>query len=357
MLNNSSDHFIAFVWPSQKIGPAVMSLVQRTSTRAIFDLSSIESHQLAAQLKAATVTEVKILVDDFMSSTLEDFLAKSGIQTVWVEYHPDLCTYAPEVFLARLSNLEQRCRCIPITGDLTLLQRLSRQENRPTALALKGSEAAGFGSSESTNILYSAVRQSLAKEAHKLDVIIWGGIATPEAAAAFLATGARGIVFESLHWQTDLAAGERTREFLVKLQPEHTSVVGNSLGVYCRLFDKGNSIAVKEADNYARSLLDNPVTPEKRQALARYLTQTFVPFLDSDGSRQQLIPLGPEAAFASWFVERFGSSTTQAFQGFVSEINRLLAEAPTRSAKICPKSGRTRIRNSLSIYPRGDDLD
>ncbi len=333
MLNNSSDHFIAFVWHPQKIGSEVMNLVHRTSARAIFDLSSIDPDQLSVQLKAAAATEVKILADDFMSSSLEDFLVKSGIQTVWVEYHPDLCTFAPEVFLARLSDLEQRCRCIPITGDLTLLQMLSHQDHRPTALALKGSEAAGFGSSESINILYSALRQSLIKQAPRIDVIIWGGIATPEAAAAFLATGARGLVFESLHWQTDLAESEKHKEFLVRLHPEHTSVVGSSLGVYCRLFDKGNSVAVKEADKYARSLLDKPVTPETRQTLARYLTRTFVPALDSDGSRQHLIPLGPEAAFASWFVERFGSSTTKAFQGFLSEIKRLLGEAPESAKK------------------------
>jgi acyl transferase domain-containing protein/NAD(P)H-dependent flavin oxidoreductase YrpB (nitropropane dioxygenase family)/NAD(P)-dependent dehydrogenase (short-subunit alcohol dehydrogenase family)/acyl carrier protein/3-hydroxymyristoyl/3-hydroxydecanoyl-(acyl carrier protein) dehydratase len=294
-------------------------------------LSSIEPGQLAARLKAASATEVKILADAFMSSSLEDFLGQSGIKTIWVEYHPDLYSFAPETFLARLTELERQCRCIPITGDLTLLQMLSRQERWPTALALKGSEAAGFVSSESTNMLYGAARRILAQPGRELDLIIWGGIATPEAAGAFLATGVRGIVCESLHWQTDLvAAGENQREFLARLQPEHTSVVGSSLGVCCRLFDKGNSLAVKEAEDYARSLLDSPVTPQKRQALGRYLTKALVAPLDNDDNRRQLIPLGPEAGFASWFVERFGSSTTKALQGFLSEINRLLAEAPNR---------------------------
>jgi len=39
-----------------------------------------------------------------------------------------------------------------------------------------------------------------------LDILIWGGVSTPEAAAAFLSTGAAGIVFECVHWLTDLVA-------------------------------------------------------------------------------------------------------------------------------------------------------
>ena len=58
----------------------------------------------------------------------------------------------------------------------------------------------------------------------EVDVVIWGGVATPEAAAAFLATGAKGIVFESLHWQTDLVEiDDRLRKQIAKLRPEHTS--------------------------------------------------------------------------------------------------------------------------------------
>ena len=237
----SSDHFIAFVWEPQKIGPEVMDLVRQTSTRAIFDLSFTEPCQFAAHLKEAGATEIKILADDIMSSSLEDFLVTSGIQTLWVDYCPDLCRFPPEVFLARLTDLGKKYRCIPITGDLTLLQKLNNLDYPPKAIAIKGSEAGGLVSSESTSILFSAARRNLTNQTNKIDLIIWGGIATPEAVAAFLTTGARGIVFESLHWQTELARGERPKEFLVRLQPDHTTVVGKSLGIYCRLFDKGNS--------------------------------------------------------------------------------------------------------------------
>ena len=158
-----------------------------------------------------------------------------------------------------------------------------------------------------------------------MDLVIWGGVATPEAAAAYLATGARGIVFESLHWQTDLVAvDDRVRKLLAKLCPEHTSLVGRTLGVFYRLFDKGNFPAVRELEHYARSLSDGPITAAKRRAFAQHVVAAAVPALESDLDRRQLIPLGPEAAFAQAFVERFGRSSAEAIQGFMAEVARLL---------------------------------
>ena len=124
----------------------------------------------------------------------------------------------------------------------------------------------------------------------------------PKAAAAFLATGATGIVFESLHWQTDLVeTDDKLRKQIAKLRPEHTSIVGRSLGVCCRLFDKGNFPAVKTLEDYARSLSDGPITADQRRAFAQRVAEAAVPALESDLDRRQLIPLGPEAAFAQAF--------------------------------------------------------
>jgi NAD(P)H-dependent flavin oxidoreductase YrpB (nitropropane dioxygenase family) len=121
-------------------------------------------------------------------------------------------------------------------------------------VALKGNEAAGFVSGDTIGVLYSTAKEMLRESGRELDLVIWGGVATPEAAAAFLATGATGIVFESLHWQTDLVEiNDRARKQIAKLRPEHTTIVGGTLGVFCRLFDKGNSPAVKELEGYARS--------------------------------------------------------------------------------------------------------
>ena len=81
------------------------------------------------------------------------------------------------------------------------------------------------------------------------NLLVWGGVATPEAAAAFLAVGCKGIVFESLHWLTDLCAVDQTvRDKISVLRPDHTDLVGLDLHVPCRLFNKGNSLADEGAE-------------------------------------------------------------------------------------------------------------
>ena len=49
-----------------------------------------------------------------------------------------------------------------------------------------------------------------------------------------------------------------------------------------------------------------------------------VPALESNLDRRQLIPLGPEAAFAQGFAERFGAESAGAIQGSQAEVARLL---------------------------------
>jgi NAD(P)H-dependent flavin oxidoreductase YrpB (nitropropane dioxygenase family) len=87
-------------------------------------------------------------------------------------------------------------------------------------------------------------------------LVVWGGVGTPEAAAAFLAGGALGVVMESLHWLTDLVTADPDlKARLAKLTLEHTTLVGGPLGVPCRLYDKGNSQAVRELRALANKLL------------------------------------------------------------------------------------------------------
>ena len=164
----------------------------------------------------------------------------------------------------------------------------------------------------------------------EVDVVIWGGVGTPEAAAAFLATGAKGIVFESLHWQTDLVEiDDRLRRRIAKLRPEHTSLVGGTLGVFCRLFDKGNFPAVKELARYARSLSDSPITAGQAASLPNMWRNRRCQLRKSHLDRRRLIPLGPEAAFAQGFRERFGTGSAEAMQGFQAEVARLLCNVKT----------------------------
>ena len=320
-----ANQFFAFVWGPRNVSPTVVDLARLTSSRAIFDLSAMQWAQMATAMRVAGATAAKISAHDLMEPEIEVFLEESGVKTLWVEYHPDLFPDTPDAFLARLDHLSARCACLPVISDLDLLHRLIRRHGPVRTVALKGNEAAGFVSGETIGILYSTAREMVRESGREMEVVIWGGIATPEAAAAFLTTGAQGIVFESLHWQTDLVAiDDRLHKQIAKLRPEHTSLVGGNLGVFCRLFDKGNFPAVKELERYARSLSDGPIAADKRRAFAQHVAAAAVPALASNLDRRQLIPLGPEAAFAQLFRERFGTGSAEAIQGFLTEVARLL---------------------------------
>ena len=54
------------------------------------------------------------------------------------------------------------------------------------------------------------------------------------------------------------------------------------------------------------------------------MAQAAAPALESGLDRRGLIPLGPEAAFAQAFRERFGAGSAEAIQGFQAEVARLL---------------------------------
>jgi len=329
-----ANQFFAFVWGSRNVSHTVVDVARLTSSRALFDLNATQFARMATALRAAGATAAKISAADLMEPELEVFLEESGVKTLWVEYHRDLFPGAPEVFLQRLDQLSARCTCLPVISDLDLLHLLIQRQGPIRTVALKGNEAAGFVSGDTIGVLFSGAKEMFRSSGREVDLVIWGGVATPEAAAAFLATGAKGIVFESLHWLTDLVEiDDRLREQIAKLRPEHTSMAGGTLGVFCRLFDKGNFPAVKELERYARSLSDSPMSAAKRRAFAQHVAGASVPALESDLDRRRLIPLGPEAAFAPGFAERFGAGSAEAIQGFQAEVARLLRDLKTTARR------------------------
>ena len=322
--------FIAFVWQPQDLNRTVMDLSRGTATTAIFDLSRHHPQEWTAGLKSAGAGHVKISSEALLDPNLTDFVQEAGIDTLWVEFHPDLFPGGADLFLSRLQKLESGCRVVPISGDLDFLRQMIKAEHPPEAIALKGLEASGLVSSETLGILFAALEQEIPASTRPPRLIVWGGVGTPEAAAAFLACGALGVVLESLHWLTDLVTAEpdlKTR--LAKLDLEHTTLVGTPLGVPCRVYDKGNSLAVRELRSLANRLLGEDHLDSARRTFAQQVTAQAVPALDSTLSRQELIFLGPEAAFAAAFVQRFGKSTREAVAGFVAEIDRLLGQADT----------------------------
>jgi acyl transferase domain-containing protein/NAD(P)H-dependent flavin oxidoreductase YrpB (nitropropane dioxygenase family)/NAD(P)-dependent dehydrogenase (short-subunit alcohol dehydrogenase family)/acyl carrier protein/3-hydroxymyristoyl/3-hydroxydecanoyl-(acyl carrier protein) dehydratase len=328
MFEDPTTPVLAFVWQPREIGKRVVDMSRSTSTTAIFDITFTEPQQVAAVLKAACARDIKVCADFLADPSSDGFLEEAAVETLWVECLPSLFLKDQELFIKRLMELETRLKCIPVSGDLGLLTRFVQMDQPLRAIALKGSEASGFVSSETTGILFTVLHEMMNRRKQGPDLILWGGIATPEAAAAFLTTGARGIVFESLHWQTDMVAMDKElRQRIARLRPEWTTVVGASLGAPCRLFDKGNSLAVKNLRRFAATLDDGTRTDQARNAFVQRVMEQITPALESNLEQQDLVPLGPEVAFAEAFADRFGRSTAQAMEGFVSEVARQCRDA------------------------------
>jgi len=331
MTIKKSNPILSFVWQANEITHSVVDVANQTSTGAIFDIRANYTVNTAKVLEAAGAKDILISTEFFMDQNLADFLEKTHVETLWVEYNSVLVTCTPEAFIERLHALSSRFRCIPVSGELDLLTLVLESENPPPAVALKGTEAAGFVSKETTGILYAALRKVASQRTRKPGLIIWGGVATPQAAAAFLLSGANSIVFESLHWQTDLVSADPSlKKRLSRLRPEHTTLVGQNLGISCRFYDKGNSLAVKDLKQSGAASFKCDITDQDRRAFAQNVNETVIPALESNLGREDLVFLGPEATFAEAFAERYGRYTHQALEAFLEEVVNICWEAPRK---------------------------
>ncbi len=316
---------IGFVWRPEEITPAVMQMAQRTGSRAVFDFSMMATDGLRSFLRttdpAGRVRDIRISVTTFLDPSLEQLLKDTGVRNIWIECHPFFFQENPASFLRRLRELSANYRCYPISGEPDLLAAIIKDNPGNGCIVLKGCEASGFVSSETTIALYSMIKGMLPASAPPLDILIWGGIFTPEAAAAFLSTGATGIVFESVHWLTDLVAiDDVQRQRLARLRPDATELVGLNLQAPCRLFNKGNSLAFKEIKAFEDSLYGAKNPEESRHSFISRVHAGSLHPLESHFGQDEVIPLGVEAAFAASFIERFGAGTGEAVKAFMAEI-------------------------------------
>lgn len=327
---------IAFVWRPAEITSSVVDAARRTRTRALFDVSGQEIESVGLALLQADaggdVADLKISAAALADPSLEDLLRETGIGRVWVELHPAVLEGDPRLHIDRVAELCTEFTCIPVVGDVGLLTEILKNYPQIKSIALKGCEAAGFVSCETVFTLYSAARSLIAGPGGSRSLYVWGGLGNPEAAAAFLAAGAAGIVFESLHWLTDLVAtSDELRGKIAKLRPQHTELTGLNLQVPCRLFNKGNSRAVKELREFAGSLCGAEIRDEQRRFFAGKIVQEAVQPLVSTFGREELIPVGVEAAFAQSFVSRFGAGTEAAVDRFLAEVEALCAASPDKA--------------------------
>lgn len=242
---------------------------------------------------------------------------------VFVEYHPDLDAIRLQEFQSALAAHAPETQVILVTGDLDCAAALAAGPAPLAGIALKPCEAAGLGSTESAGVLFDNARRRLAETA--LPLVLWGGVATPEAAAAFLATGATAVVVEQAHWLTDdIPLAAPLRDKLRALKCEASSSVPAAPGLAWRFFDKGNSRAVRALRETAGEAQDGQPALEAARVVklqARALAQSTL-------SADELVPLGADAPFAAGFAQRFGAATGPAIRRFSAETLRLWAEAP-----------------------------
>ncbi|MGZ8839165.1 MAG: beta-ketoacyl synthase N-terminal-like domain-containing protein, partial [Candidatus Aminicenantales bacterium] len=316
---------IAFVWRPGEMGSPVTQMAHRTGTRAIFDFSMAGPLAgpscVPGARPAGLACDIKISASALLDPSLERFLEDTRAGDLWVEFTPPLSAGDLSVSLRRLGELSENRRCVPIIGDLALLEAIAKDHPGIGPIALKGCEAAGFVGAETTLILYAAAWKILRAFSESPDILIWGGVSTPEAAAAFLTTGASGIVFESVHWLTDLVAiDDLQRDRLSRLRTDSTELAGLDLEVPCRLFNKGNSLAFKRIKALEDSLGGAEITEESRRSFVSQVRAQAVHPLESRFTPAEVILLGVEAAFAASFAERFGTGTEKAVQAFMAEI-------------------------------------
>ena len=332
----SAEHqssIIGFVWRPEEITPAVVQMVQRTGSHAVFDFSMMEgADDLYSCLRETDpdglVRDIKILVTALMDPSLVQVLKKTGVHNLWIECPLEVSDEDTSLFIEKLKELSKNYCCFPITGDTDLVAKMLKEDSGIGRIVLKGCEASGFVSRETTMALYSMAREMLRSSSTVCDILIWGGVFIPEAAAAFLSTGAAGIIFESVHWLTDrVAIDVSQQERLCRLRPDSTDLVGLDVQVPCRLFNKGNSLAFKEIKTYEDSLCSATILAEHRHGFVNRVNGRAVHPLKSRFSRDEVIFLGVEAAFAKTFMNRFGTQTERAVKAFMDEIHGLCSLA------------------------------
>jgi malonyl CoA-acyl carrier protein transacylase len=331
----SAEHrvpIIAFVWRPEEIIPPVIQMAHQTGSRAIFDFSLMGAEEFYSFLRkpdpAGHIRDIKISATVLIDPSLGRLLKETEVRNIWVECHPGFFGEDTAIVFQRLRELSDNYNCFPIVGDLDLLTTILKDSPGIRRVVLKGCEASGFVSGETTLVLYSAVKEMLRTNskspAKSPDILIWGGICTPEAAAAFLSTGATGTVFESVHWLTDLVAiDDVQRQRLSSLRMDSTELVGLDVQVPYRLFNKGNSLAFKEIKTFEDSLCGADNAEESRHSFVSLVNDRALHPLESRFSQDEVIPLGVEAAFARSFVERFGAGTGEAVKAFMEEIRNL----------------------------------
>ena len=165
MLDKYQVPIIAFVWRPEEILPSVTGMAHRTASRAIFDFSMLETEALHSVLQkadpACRIEDIKISASSFMDPSLGPLLKEKGVLNIWVECHPQYLAGDISGFMQRLGELSKNHRCFPIVTDMDILTAILKDSSGIGHVVLKGCEASGFVSGETTQLLYSTAKQLL----------------------------------------------------------------------------------------------------------------------------------------------------------------------------------------------------
>ena len=240
-----------------------------------------------------------------------------------MDCHP-LWTGDPEQLKDELERLALEMEIIPVLTCPESVSAFVHPGSPFRFVALKGREGWGLVGSESLSLLFSLFREKAGPQAPK--AVVWGGLARPEAVAAYLACGAAGVVFERLTLDRN-GAGPEVNQRLAKIRPEQAVVLGSELGLPLRLFDKGISPAVARL-RQAISALD-PKAPDLKSRFRKLVGLDESRRPGEAASAQNFHLAGPEEAFAASFGQRFGTEPALALAGFRTEIFRSWEQART----------------------------
>ena len=312
-----------FMWQPETLNSDILNMADELGISVVCDLGGRDRMAKAASLaRLQAPPSLSRRLDFFIDGSKEEMLPEVVLQALcgilphsvlWVEVaflFPDAIQWLQRIAPGRLgwvvtsvASLEEICMAAP-------------GERR---FALKGSESGGFIGQEPLLTLFAAVRDWQRQTGIEAELHVWGGVASPEAAAAFLSSGATSIVFESLHWLTEqVGLPETTQKKIGKIQVDHTRVLGLSTSYSYRLFDKGNSTAAQTAATKADAT-------EDREAALQYLRSHAVNPLSGRFDRREIIPVGVEAAFAASFVRRFGRDFIEAVKIFRAAVEHLIS--------------------------------
>jgi acyl transferase domain-containing protein/NAD(P)H-dependent flavin oxidoreductase YrpB (nitropropane dioxygenase family)/NAD(P)-dependent dehydrogenase (short-subunit alcohol dehydrogenase family)/acyl carrier protein len=344
-----SRNFLGFVLPIHH-NASLFPIFKAPACLTVADLTLDGRYRRIGPADIRTCKSVIISPEQFLDHELNTSLQGLEGTTVFVEMVNIGAFSQKKALLKSLTNhaghYPKSARIIPVVGEPGILDELEKCGYTGFPIALKGYEASGLCGMETVSLLFDA-----AVDYHgwsPADIIIWGGIATAEGASAFFMLGVRGIVHESLHWLTSIAdPSPELRHRISTLSPEHTTVVGESIGLPIRLYDKGNSGAVRNLQAREDGLLRHDLLEARRCFLAEVSSLWKHP-LNAGSWQDEILPLGPETAFARHFAARYGDDFCEAAAKYAEEITRLCKNAPYAMENM--KSGRA-VNTLGTAYP------